>query len=64
MTLILEMTNAFESNLNADALLSAKKKGLIVKRNSFRAGWCIMMPYGGTYNAKTDADMREYVRNY
>jgi hypothetical protein len=42
----------------------AQKKGLLVRRNSFKGGWCLTLPNGASYHATTDSDLIKYVREY
>jgi len=46
------------------AIIQARTKDLTVRKNSQAIGWCVMLPNGSTYNAKTDQDMVEYVKGY
>ena len=46
------------------AIIQARTKDLTVRKNSQAIGWCVMLPNGSTYNAKTDQDMVEYLKGY
>jgi hypothetical protein len=47
-----------------DALELAHKKGLVVEKNIFVAGYSIALPNGSSYHAPTRADMVKFVRGY
>ncbi len=47
-----------------DAIAQAKKKGLTVRKNSFKNGWSVTMPNGAGFHAVSDNELVMYVRAY
>lgn len=42
----------------------ARKKGLVLIRNSFIEGYCIVLPNHSTYNADDLKDVADYLKGY
>ena len=57
------MITSFRKECITRAIDTARKKGLLVRKNSFKPGWNITIP-NGNYYAKTDIDMIQYVNGY
>jgi hypothetical protein len=51
-------------NVVKEVIALAHRKGLKVEANVFCEGYCITLPNGGAYHAKSKTDMVLYVRSY
>lgn len=48
----------------AEIIAQGKKKGLRIQQNLFDKGYCVLLPNGGTYQAKDEKDLLSYIKGY
>jgi hypothetical protein len=48
----------------AHCLSIAKRKGLVIRKNTLLKGWCVTLPDGTSIDFTDDKDMCDYVSEY
>ena len=46
------------------AILLARTKSLVVQKNSFVPGWCVVLPNKEVFTAPTNKEMVDFVKGY